>query len=436
MKVVLLCGGVGKRMVPITKDKALLKFCGQPLILHQINTAREVGLNQLVIITNPDNTADLGSVVAGLEGIHIDFALQQRPLGMADALLAASGLIADEPFILVNSNDIFETSAYVQLLDEYHKNGYYSGYFIACQVQNYFPGGYLVINEDSEISHIVEKPPKGEEPSNLINIVIHLHTQPQKLLDYLTKTTSTADDVYERALDQMIDDGHKLRAIVYPQLWQIIKYPWHILDAMDYFLGQLTPRISPKASISEKAIIDDNVIIEPEAKVLEGAVIRGPSYIGRNSMIGNGALVRNSGIGDDCVVGYNTEIKHSYIGDKCWFHSNYIGDSVIEDNCSFGAGAVTANFRLDEANIRLKVGSEEVDTGHDKLGALVGRGCRIGINASLMPGIRVGAYSFVGAHVCLTHDLEAGKMALAKPRYRVLPNKTKLGEKSRNYLKG
>ena len=105
MKVVLLCGGVGKRMVLITKDKALLKFCGQPLILHQINTAREAGLNQLVIITNPDNTADLGSIVAGL---------------------------ADEPFILVNSNDIFETSACVQLLDEYHKNGYYSGYFIAC----------------------------------------------------------------------------------------------------------------------------------------------------------------------------------------------------------------------------------------------------------------------------------------------------------------
>jgi len=114
-----------------------------------------------VIIANPDNIADLKSAIAGLNDVKVDFALQPKPLGMADALLSASALLADEPFISANSNDIFETPAYVQLLDKYHKNSHHSGYLIACELRDYFPGGYLVASENGEISHIVEKPARG-----------------------------------------------------------------------------------------------------------------------------------------------------------------------------------------------------------------------------------------------------------------------------------
>ena len=435
MKVVLMCSGIGKRMNPITGDKALLGFIGKPLIVHQIDTAVEAGLNQFVILANQGNIDKFKSTVSGLKNMKIDFALQEKPLGMADALLAASALIAEEPFILVNSNDIFDASAYASLINEYETNDAYSAYLVARQVQNYFPGGYLVTGEDAEIRHIVEKPPRGKEPSDLINIVLHLHAQPEKLLDYLTMTGSTSDDVYERALDRMICDGHKMKAVIYSGGWQAIKYPWHILDTMDYFANRLKQQISATSRISDKAVVDGEVVIEDNVRVLEGAVIRGPSYIGQNTIIGNSALVRDSFIGDDCVVGYGTEIKHSYIGNRCWFHSNYIGDSIIEGDCSFGAGAVTANFRLDEAPVRLKAGDDKVDTERDKLGAIVGRGCRIGINASLMPGIRVGADSFVGAQVCLTRDLESGKKILPRElRYRVLSNETRAIEDNRQEL--
>ena len=412
-------------MAPIVRHKSLLKFAGKPLIAHQIDSAKEAGLNHFVIVANPDNVTDLKSAVADIPDVDADFAVQEKPLGMADALMAASASLRQEPFIVVNPNDIFDASVYARLLSGYDKNSSYSCYLVAHQTQDYFPGGYLVVNEDNEISHIIEKPPRGEEPSNLVNIVIHLHNEPKKLLDYLAKTTSAADDVYEKALDRMIKDGFSLKAVVYTGPWQAIKYPWHILSAMDYFLDRVTCQISPLAQISDKAVVDGDVTIADNVRVFEGAVIRGPSYIGRNSVIGNSVLLRNSMIGDDCVIGYGTEVKHSYIGDRCWFHSNYIGDSVIDDDCSFGAGTVLANLRLDEANISIKIGSESVDTGYDKLGAIIGRGCQTGINASLMPGVRVGPNSFVGAHVCLTRDLEAGKKAIAEPRYRVLPNEIK-----------
>ena len=88
-------------------------------------------------------------------------------------------------------------------------------------------------------------------------------------------------------------------------------------------------------------------------------MIKGPCYIGRGSIIGNGALIRDfAHLGKRCVVGFGTEIKHSYIGNDCWFHMNYIGDSVVGSRCSFGAGTVTANLRFDEGEVMVKVADE------------------------------------------------------------------------------
>jgi NDP-sugar pyrophosphorylase family protein len=204
---------------------------------------------------------------------------------------------------------------------------------------------------------------------------------------------------------------------------------------MEYFLDNTQPYIAPSTHVSDKATIEGKVVLSDNVRVLENAVIRGPAYIGANSIIGNNALVRDySHIGSNSVIGYCTEVKHSYIGDDCWFHSNYIGDSIVDDNCSLGAGTILANFRLDEGNIQIKVGDNLVDTGYDKLGAIVGRGCRIGVNASLMPGVRVGPDSVVGPQVCLHDDLQANKMVLAASRRQVTDNKTSLDEGKRREL--
>ena len=434
MKVIVMCGGIGKRMLPLTKDKSLLQFSGNPLIVHQINCAIAAGITDFIIISNPENIDAIRTALSPLNNIRINYAVQEKPLGMANALLSAASLIGQEPFILVSSNDIFNTTAYNQLLGEYTTGNDFIAYITALRVQDYFPGGYLKVKDDNEIEHIIEKPVKGEEPSDLINIVIHLYKEPEILFNYLSTTESTSDDIYEKSLDRMIRDGYKLKAIPYKETWQAIKYPWHILNTMDYFAKSTEQRISPSSRVSEKAVIDGNVVLEDNVRVFEGAVIRGPSYIGPNSIIGNGVLIRDSSIGNDCVVGYGTEIKHSYIGNGCWFHSNYIGDSVIEDDCSFGAGAITANFRLDETTINSRIGKERINTGQDKLGAIIGKGCRIGINSSIMPGITIGANSFVGAHINLTHNLEAGKIALSKSEYMVMPNLWSLSENKRQGL--
>jgi len=84
---------------------------------------------------------------------------------------------------------------------------------------------------------------------------------------------------------------------------------------------------------------------------------------------------------------------------------------------------VLSNFRFDEKNISVKVEGEPVDTGLDKLGAIIGNSCKTGVNANVMPGIKIGSGSIVGAHVCLTEDLPPGKVARAPGNYKVMDNK-------------
>jgi len=433
MKTVFLCGGRGKRMFPITEDKFLLDFLGKTLLEYQIEVACQAGLNHFVIIGNPENMTKIQQITKRITGVKVDFTVQEKSLGIADALKSAEPFLRGQ-LLVVNPNDVFSSSAYNKIITEAEKASADS-YIMGYQVQKYFPGGYLQVNSQNELLHIVEKPNPGEEPSNLVNILIHCHNNSEELLRYVETVQTTRDDVYECALDNMAKAGHKIKVIPYNDFWAPIKYPWHIFRVLEYFLDNAQPYIAPSARISEKATLEGKVILGDNVKVLENAVIRGPVYIGANSFIGNNALVRDySHIGSNSVIGYSTEVKHAYIGDNCWSHSNYIGDSIVDDDCSLGAGTVLANFKLDEANIKIKVGDSLVDTGYDKLGAIVGRGCRIGVNASLMPGVRVGPGSLVGPQVCLNKDLGANKRILPRSRYYVVDNKSKLEEGKRQEL--
>jgi len=433
MKAVFLCGGRGKRMFPITEDKFLLDFLGKPLLEHQIKVACDAGLSHFVIIGNPENTAKIEQITKKIPGVKVDLALQKESSGIADALKSAEPFLHGQ-LLVINPNDVFSSSAYTKIISEAEK-ATASSYILGYQVHQYFPGGYLQANSQNELLHIVEKPNPGEEPSNLVNILIHCHTKTEELLSYIETVQTTRDDVYECALDNMVKAGLKIKVVPYSDFWAPIKYPWHIFKVMEYFLDNAQRYIASSARISGKATIEGNVILSDNVRVLENAVIRGPVYIGANSIIGNNALVRDySHIGSSSVIGYSTEVKHSYIGDNCWFHSNYIGDSIVDDNCSLGAGTVLANFRLDEGNIQIKVGNSLVDTGHDKLGAIMGRGCRVGVNASLMPGVRVGPDSFVGPQICLREDLRANKTALLESRYQIEDNEISLDEGKRQEL--
>ncbi|MBN1376162.1 MAG: NTP transferase domain-containing protein [Dehalococcoidia bacterium] len=416
MKVVFLCGGVGKRMFPITEDKFLLDFMGKTLLEHQMEMARDAGLRNFVIIGNEGNIDRIRQLAAAVKGVTCEFALQTRPMGIADALKSAAPLLNNE-ILVVNPNDVFDISAY-RLLLEAHKSQSASSYMLGYRVKQYFPGGYLAVNDRGELTRIVEKPEPGAEPSDLVNILLHLHTDVHRLFEYIDIVQTTRDDVYECAMDGMARHAHKIKVVNYDGRWSPIKYPWHILDIVKIFLDASERKIADSVTIADSAVLAGKVVIGENARILENAVIRGPSYIGPGCIIGNNALVREySHIGAASVVGFSTEIKGSYTGDNCWFHSSYIGDSIIGNNCSFGAGTVTANFRFDEEEVKLKYNQAKVSTERNHFGAIIGDNCKMGINSGVLPGRRMGPNSIVGSHVCLTEDLPPDTIITGSPQY-------------------
>jgi bifunctional UDP-N-acetylglucosamine pyrophosphorylase/glucosamine-1-phosphate N-acetyltransferase len=193
---------------------------------------------------------------------------------------------------------------------------------------------------------------------------------------------------------------------------------------MGYFLNTITKsRIHPHAKIDKSAKISGPVIIEKNVRILEGAKISGPAFISEGTIIGNQTLIRSSSIGQNTVVGFASEITRSYIADECWFHNNFVGDSVIGPNSSFGSGAVLANLRFDEGIIKSQVSGVEMSTGKQKFGAVIGTGVRVGVGALLMPGVKVGQNSMVGPGVILTKDLNENLRCLVKQQHEISDNR-------------
>ena len=187
--------------------------------------------------------------------------------------------------------------------------------------------------------------------------------------------------------------------------------------------------------IAETAKVNGNVIIESGVKIFDNAVINGPVYIGKNCIIGNNALVRSSMLGDDCVVGFSSEVARSYLRSKVWLHMNYLGDSIIEDNVSFGSTAHTANFRLDEGTIKVNIKGEKIDSGLTKLGAIIGSNVRVGTAVSIMPGIKIGRGSFIGAGLVADEDVADGKFVYYKQEKQIKDNNVDISRVSRENLK-
>lgn len=429
MKVIFLAGGISRRMWPLSQDKNLVEFLGKPAIFYALETVKKAGVKEVVLVGNEDNIKSLEKIAKSL-GLKTQIVVQAKNLpGQGGAILSAKKYILG-PVLICNANDFFDVTLYQDIFKR-AKNPEFDAQLVGYKVKNYFPGGYLKV-EKGQVLEIVEKPPPGKAPSNLVRIVVDFFTRGEDLVKILESLETDPDIWYEEAIDKTIKTGKKVVYLEYSGTWKFLKYPWHILDLTEYFLDKVAKRkISKSAKIAKTAVVDGEVIISDNVRVLERSVIRGPAYIGKGAIIGNNALVRQSIVGEDTVVGFSSEVTRSYVGKSCWFHTNYIGDSVISDNVSFGSGAITANLRLDEEEIYSKISGSKINTQRNKLGAIIGQGSRIGVNAMIMPGIKIGKNSFVGPGVVLGKDLEDGSFCQLLQEYQITKNRVDITVKTR-----
>jgi bifunctional UDP-N-acetylglucosamine pyrophosphorylase/glucosamine-1-phosphate N-acetyltransferase len=412
--VVLLAGGKSERFWPLP-HKMHMRFLGRTFLETQIENLKAIGFKSIVVVVNEDSVDEL--LPLGVQKII------QRGDGQGAAILSAKTEIAAKPVLILNADDVIEPELLKDMIKNIDgRNHLLVGY----KVHNYFPGGYLVLN-GKKIAKIVEKPGEGNEPSSYVRLVCDYFPNATTLLEYLEKVAQTeTDNHYEETLSLMMEDSFDFEMVEYQSTWVPLKYPWQTLDVSNYFLQTIKKsKIAASAQIHKTVSITGPVIIEKNVRVLEFAKLVGPLYIGEGAIIGNHTLIRSSMIGKESVIGFNSDVTRSYLGQNVWLHSNYVGDSILSDGVTMGAGTILANLRLDEGDIATVVKSKRVSTMRNKLGGILGVGARVGVGSYIMPGVKIGAGSVIGAGVILQEDIAENQRCFIKQNLTIdkLPKK-------------
>lgn len=417
--LVLLAGGEGKRFWPFTTNKPLFPFAGMPLIAHIANLSLKRHFASVIIVTPPETKSEYEALSLP---VSYEVVVQEKSRGMADAFLTVSDKLGDNPVMIVIADDLVEPSLYESVLRRAEDPSVF-GVMVGWKPAKYFHGGYLECIGD-RVTEIIEKPGEGNEPSPYVYISSQYIKDAKVFADALRDIKGSTDDIYEKGLTSVMKDHH-VTMVPYAGAFTTLKYPWHVLDVNAMLLSQVQRKTGRNVTIKKNVIIEGNVYIEDDVTIYENTKIIGPCYIGKGTIIGNNNIIRDSHIGARCVTGFNTDITRSYIGDDCWFHSNYVGDSVLESDISMGSGTVLANLRLDEKDISSVVKDTKVSAQRNKCGAMIGSHVRIGVNVSIMPGVKIGANSSIGAGITIVEDIDEQSFAIGKQPSVVVKKNTR-----------
>ena len=400
MKAIILSAGEGTRMRPLTltKPKTMLPVAGKPIIQYNIEALRDCGVKDILLIVGYKEEIVKNYFKDGSQlGVNISYATQSKLEGTADAIGYGKDFIEDS-LITLNGDIILDVDILSEIIDDYEKSKP-DTLMVLTEVED--PSAFGVVELDGDnIINIVEKPKKGEAPSNLINTGIYIF----------------------QIADGKVVKGHKTT-----KEWMDIGKPWELLEINEELLNHIEGEI--KGTVEEGATIHGEVFLDEGSLIRSGVYIKGPVYIGKNCDIGPNSYIRgNSYFGDNVHIGNAVEIKNSIIMENTNVsHLSYVGDSVLGSNCNIAAGTNIANLRFDNKTVKTTIKNKRTDTGRRKLGAIVGDSVKTGINSSLSPGVKIGVRATIGSGVLLYEDLGSDMRVLVKQEH-IIQNKKETGQ--------
>ena len=423
MQAVILAAGSSSRFWPLSekKHKSLFKIMGKPIIQWTVESLKKAGVKDLIIIQSPrkDIENELGN--GSKFGVKIKYVVQKEAKGMGSAVMLAEKYINGNFFVM--NADNFNAERLIPLLLKKQKETKANMVLIGRKTDTPWIFGILKMNKDKVVG-IVEKPLKGKEPSNIM--VIGLYFLPKDFFSYHQRVKGHMYS-FEDAINLYAKEKETkvvLTDLDIPDL----KYPWDVFKFSRIMLGKKIKRseISKKSEISPKATIKGKVIIKEGVKIYENAVISGPCYIGENTIIGNNSIVRDyTNLECDVLVGANAEVTRSNLQRGVNMHSGFIGDSAINKGSKLGAGAVSANIRIDRGEIKSVVKDEKINTGEKSLGIMMGENSFFGVNVSTMPGILIGSNCIIGPGSVIKENIDSNIVCYTEFKNVIKKNKKK-----------
>jgi len=436
---VILAAGEGKRMKS-KKSKVLQQVGGRAMIDAVMDAAKGAGAQEMVVVVG--HMAD--QVASHVQG-RAKCVYQNERLGTGHAVLQAKDYLKNfDGLVLVLCGDTpIITSDTLKKMIETHINDKNNGTFMTAIAEDPFAYGRIVRGEDGSVQKIVEEVDCNEEEAKIKELNSGMYCFESKdllmALDqlgnknkqgeyYLTDTLEILNNNNKRCgafvvgnFDETMGVNDRTQLAIAEGIIRERCAEKHMRAGVS-IIDPYSTYISEDAVIGMDTVIYPGTIIEGGVKIGEDCVI-GPNSRLTNSKIGNGVTINNtvvidssvgsktkigpfayirpgSKIGKEVKIGDFVEIKNSNIGDKSSIsHLTYVGDSDVGRNVNIGCGVVFVNY-----------------DGQRKHRSNIGDNCFIGCNTNLVSPIQMGEGAFTAAGSTITEDVPDFALAIARER--------------------
>ena len=331
MDVVVLVGGKGTRLRPLTYDtpKQMLPVVDRPLVTHVVSWLARNGLDRAILSLGYRPDAFIGAFPSGsIDGVRLVYAVEPEPLGTAGAVrFAAEKGDVDGRFLVLNGDVL--TDLDLTSLVKFHIEHEAEASIHLTPVADPSAFGVVPTDADGRVTAFLEKPPPGTAPTNLINGGTYV-LEPS----VLERIPAGRPVSIERETFPALIAGERLYAMASDDYWLDTGTPVQYLQAQfDILRGLRTPASRPLADEVTSGSFE-----APGASVLGRR--SGFGYFGPGAFVAESAVVTDSVIGAGCRIGERSEVTRSallpgvVVGDGC-----RIIDSIVGSGTAVGAGA-------------------------------------------------------------------------------------------------
>ena len=382
--------------------KHILPIGGEPLLKRTVRALVQAGVREIAMVVQFEAEKIKSFFKDGRQlGCEITYLKQKRLGGTADAVKTVeSEFRGEDRFLIVYGDNYYDQDA----LDKFVKSSDSKDLLMgAAEVKDPSRFGSLVVKRGNIIA-IHEK--VASASVGVVNAGIYVLDN--SIFPAIKRTRKSKRGEFELtdSLSLLMAEGRRIRTIPFGKgEWVGISYPWDLLEANRSALDSDEEVRDGETEVGVH--LKGSVTLSSGSLVKSGSYIEGPVYVGEGATVGPNAYLRpGTSLGKGVKVGAGCEVKNSIVMDDAKIpHLSYVGDSVLGNGVSLGAGTITANLKFNDSHVESRVKRQMVDSGQRKLGAIFGDRSKTGINVSLFPGVKIGADAWIGPGAIVRADV-------------------------------
>lgn len=301
MKGVILSGGTGSRLRPLTQTgpKQLIPIGNKPVIDYAIDDLKKAGIEEIGVVLGvkgrDEIQAHLGDGSA--YGVDITYIIQGAPLGLAHAVGCARDFVGDDSFVVYLGDDLMRENINDLILN-FNSEEYAAS--IGLQAVDE-PSRYGIVELDgnNDVVSLVEKP--DDPPSDLALMGIYVFTPAIfKYIDGLNKSWRGEFEITD-AIQHLINAGNRIQSHMVHGWWKDTGKPEDVLHANRLVLDDVEHDV--QGTIEDEDSIRGRIELSEGSVIESGATVRGPVSISDNTRIADGTYIGPyTSIGEDCTI--------------------------------------------------------------------------------------------------------------------------------------